>query len=88
MLYCAVQAVNRHGSGPLSDIMVGPELYCCGYSYPCVVQVGRTQEAAPQSPPQQVECGATSPTSLHLKWRAPPPDSWNGQIKATIILVK
>ena len=28
VLYCAVQAVNRHGSGPLSDIMVGPELHC------------------------------------------------------------
>eukprot|EP00090_Calanus_glacialis_P038689 TRINITY_DN6743_c0_g1_i1.p1 TRINITY_DN6743_c0_g1~~TRINITY_DN6743_c0_g1_i1.p1 ORF type:complete len:1180 (-),score=156.79 TRINITY_DN6743_c0_g1_i1:583-4122(-) len=64
-----VQAVNSHGEGPLSDIMVG-----------------QTKEAAPDASPEQVECKPLSSTGLHLKWRAPPHDTWNGQIKGYRVL--
>jgi len=64
-----VQAVNAHGEGPLSDIVVG-----------------QTTESAPEGPPQHVECRPLSPSSLHLKWRAPRHDTWNGQIKGYRVL--
>ena len=37
--------------------------------------------SAPDAPPEQVECMPLSSSGLHLKWRAPPHDTWNGQIK-------
>jgi len=64
-----VQAVNSHGDGPLSDVVVG-----------------QTTESAPEGAPEQVECRPLSPSSLHLKWRAPRHETWNGQIKGYRVL--
>ena len=41
---------------------------------------------APDAPPEHVECMPLSSTGLHLKWRAPPHDTWNGQIKGYRVL--
>lgn len=64
-----VQAVNMHGEGPLSDVILA-----------------QTQEAAPSGPPLSVECLPLSGRGIHLKWRAPQSEFWNGQIKGYRIL--
>ena len=42
--------------------------------------------SAPEAAPQQVECLPLSSSGLHLKWRAPPHDLINGQIKGYRVL--
>ena len=42
--------------------------------------------SAPEAAPQHVECLPLSSSGLHLKWRAPPHEAWNGQIKGYRVL--
>ena len=41
---------------------------------------------APESAPEGVECLPLSSTGVHLKWRAPPHNTWNGQIRGYRVL--
>ena len=42
--------------------------------------------SAPEDAPEGVECLPLSSTGLHVKWRAPPHTTWNGQIRGYRVL--
>ena len=41
---------------------------------------------APEDAPEAVECLPLSSTGVHVKWRAPPHPTWNGQIRGYRVL--
>lgn len=41
----------------------------------------QTKESAPSSPPMDVTVDAKGAGALKIKWKAPPRDQWNGQLK-------